>query len=264
MNSAFQLSLADAALPPMSERIAGWHGGAPLTLPPMETVHATIRNRPVVFNLTHADDPIQNAHRRGRFYEAADLAQVIRHVPPGGVVLDIGANVGNHALFFAMFTGASRVIVVEPNPLALDPLVANVLTNRLQGLIDLDHLGFGLGAEDSTGWGMKRHDRNLGATKMFAGQGALTVRRGDSAFAALRPHLVKIDVEGMEMAVLAGLQRLIARARPLIMIEVREDHETDFAGWAAAQDYAVHTLSREAKHANHLLFPGTATARPGT
>ena len=247
---------------PMTDRLAAWLGGAPLPLPAMEMVHATVRGRPVVFCLTMEDDPIQRAHRKGRFYEGADLNKVISHVAPGGTVLDIGANVGNHTLYFAMFTGAARVIPVEPNPLALEPLVGNVLANRLQGLIDLSYLGFGLGAADSDGWGMKAHDRNLGATKMFAGQGDLIVRQGDAVFADLRPDLVKIDVEGMEMEVLAGLDALIARARPVMMIEVREDRDDDFKVWASARDYRVEVLSAETKHTNYLLLPGVATSRP--
>ena len=247
--------VASEVAPEMPERIVAWQAGAPLVLPPMAQVHATIRNRPVIFHLSIADDPIQNAHRRGRFYEAQDLDALARHVPPGALILDIGANVGNHALWLAMFTGAARVIVVEPNPLTHAPLVANVLGNRLQGLIDLDHLGFGLGEQTSTGWGMKKHDRNLGATKMFAGQGALTVRRGDEAFANLSPQVVKIDVEGMEMPVLRGLEALIARARPVIMIEIRDDHAEEFASWVSTHGYRAEPLTRELKHANFLLLP---------
>lgn len=240
---------------PMTERLAAWKGGAPLRLAPMEVVHATIRRRPVAFCLNMADDPIQNAHRQGRFYEAADLARVAALVPPGATVLDVGANVGNHALFLAMFTGAQRVVVVEPNPLALEPLVANVLANRMQGLIDLDHLGFGLGEADSTGWGMKKHDRNLGATKMAAGQGDLVVRKGDHAFPDLDPALVKIDVEGMELPVLRGLEALIARARPTLFLEVHEDNAGGFAQWVADHRYDPEILSREAKTTNILLTP---------
>ncbi|WP_370206866.1 FkbM family methyltransferase [Pararhodobacter marinus] len=262
MTSWFDHTTERPRAQPMAGRLAAWRAGAPLALPPMETVHATVRGRPVVFCLTMQDDPIQGAHRKGRFYEGADLTRVIGHVAPGGTVLDIGANVGNHTLYFAMFTGAARVIPVEPNPLALEPLVGNVLANRLQGLVDLSYLGFGLGAEDSAGWGMKEHDRNLGATRMFAGKGDLIVRRGDGVFPDLRPDLVKIDVEGMEMEVLAGLEALIARARPVIMIEVREDRDDDFMHWAGTRDYRVDLLSAETKHTNYLLQPGGATARP--
>jgi FkbM family methyltransferase len=240
---------------PMAERLAAWRDGAPLALAPLETVHARIKGRPVAFCVNMADDPIQNAHRKGQFYEARELALLADHVPAGATILDIGANVGNHALWLAMFTGATRIIVIEPNPLALEPLVGNVLANRMAGIIDLSHLGFGLGDSDSDGWGMKKHNRNLGATKMFSGQGALTVRRGDAVFPQLNPDVIKIDVEGMEMAVLDGLHALIARARPVIMIEVLDIHAGAFADWAQARRYRIETLGKEPKLTNHLLVP---------
>lgn len=242
---------------PMTERLSALRQGAPLPLVAMETVHCTINGRQVAFCVNMLDDPIQNAHRKGQFYERQELETLAQHIPAGATVLDIGANTGNHAMWWAMFGGAARVIVVEPNPLALEPLVGNVLGNQLESIIDLSHLGFGLGEFDSDDWGMKKHDRNLGATKMFAGQGTLSVRRGDTVFAQLSPDVVKIDVEGMEMAVLAGLNALISRARPVIMIEVRDTQADEFAQWASAQGYEIQTLSKELKFTNHLLLPKT-------
>lgn len=225
---------------PMVERLAGWRAGAPLPLVLGGQVHARIRGQAVTFCVNMARDPIQDCHRQGRFYEEAELDALLPRLPAAATVLDIGANTGNHALFLALFGRAARVIVVEPNSLALEPLVGNVLANGLEGVIDLDHLGFGLGAADSGGWGMKRHDRNLGATRMQPGTGALSVRRGDDVFADLHPDLVKIDVEGMEMQVLSGLNALIARARPLILVEIDHEHDAAFAEWCSARGYDAH------------------------
>lgn len=240
---------------PMAARLAAWRDGAPLALAPMEVIHTLINQRRVQFCVNIADDPIQNAHRRGRFYEARELAMVSAHLKRGAIVLDVGANTGNHALWFALHAGAARVVVVEPNPLALEPLVGNVLGNRLHDVIDLTFLGIGLGEVDSAGWGMKKHDRNLGATKMFAGKGDLTVRRGDAVFGDLAPDLIKIDVEGMEMAVFSGLSDVIARARPLIMVEVLDIHAAAFADWTKAQGYRAEDLGKEPKLTNYLLHP---------
>ena len=247
---------------PMPDRLAAWRAGAPLPLVLRGQVHARIRGRDVTFCLNMQRDPIQNAHRQGRFYEEEELDALLPVLPAEALVLDIGANTGNHALFLALFAGAARVIPVEPNPLALEPLVGNVLANDLAGVIDLSHLGFGLGAEDSTGWGMKRHDRNLGATRMRPGEGELRVRRGDDVFAGLSPDLVKIDVEGMEMDVLAGLEGLIARARPSILVEVSAANRPAFADWAAAHGYQDSTPGRTGeKNANHLLLPRESAAQ---
>ena len=247
-------------LPPegaMAEQLAAFRAGKALTLPPMAQLHTVLGGVPLVLHLTLDDDPIQNAHRAGRFYEGEELARVATLLPKAPVVLDVGANIGNHSLYFALKTGAKQVIPVEPNPAALPALVANVLVNRLSETISLAYLGFGLGERDESGFGMKVHRRNLGATKMYAGAGGpLSVRRGDAVFADLTPDLVKIDVEGMEMEVLRGLGDVIARAQPVLMIEVGTERSEEFAEWALERGYLIHThrtVSRS--NDNYILLP---------
>jgi FkbM family methyltransferase len=58
-------------------------------------------------------------------YKQEEL-EIIKHTFRTGVLLDVGANVGNHIWFAAMYLGASRVISVEPNPMAYRVLRANV------------------------------------------------------------------------------------------------------------------------------------------
>lgn len=247
---------------PMADRLIDWRAGGPLPLMLCGQVHARIRGRAVTFCLNMARDPVQDCHRQGRFYEEAELEALLPLLPAAATVLDIGANTGNHALFLALFARAARVVVVEPNPLALEPLVGNVLSNGLQEVIDLDHLGFGLGARDSDGWGMKRHERNLGATRMQPGTGALRVRRGDNVFADLCPDMVKIDVEGMEMDVLSGLEELIARARPLILVEIDCEHDAAFADWVAAHGYICRRPGPARSRKTNCLLVPQAPASP--
>ncbi|MCR8723708.1 FkbM family methyltransferase [Frigidibacter sp. ROC022] len=259
-----QPPILPSGLPPIAERLAGRAKGRPLRLAPMEQVLARIDGTPVQFHLNMENDPIQHCHRHGRFYEAEELAELVRLVPKRASILDVGANVGNHALFFALFHDARRIIVVEPNPLALEPLVANVLGNRLDHVIQLQYLGFGLADRDEAGFSMKPHDRNLGATRMFAGtDGPFSVRRGDGVFPRARPDLVKIDVEGMEMQVLEGLEALIARARPVLMVEVNHANADAFAEWAAGHHYRTHLTRRVGRaNDNHILLPDTPEAVP--
>lgn len=251
------MNLAAAIPPDLPASLARFLAGeGVLALPPLPQVCARIRGRAVVFHLSMDDDPVQDAHRRGHFYERAELDLLAGLLPRKPLVLDVGANVGNHALYFALMCKA-RVQVVEPNPLALPVLLANVLGNRLSDRIALDTLGFGLSDREAGGYAMKAHDRNLGATRMQPDAGGpLSVRRGDAAFPDLSPDLVKIDVEGMELQALSGLDALIGRARPLLMVEVEAPNRDAFAAWAERNDY--HLLERRPvsrKSDNHILLP---------
>ncbi len=228
--------------------------GAPVAFPPFEVVHLPRLGLSLCLNM--ARDPVQDAWRRGEFFEAEELALLSEHVKSGAHVLDIGANVGNHALYFATRMKAARVVVAEPNPLALAPLVANVVINRQEHVIDLGALGVGLSDASQGGFGMKRHDRNLGATRMFEGRGALEVHAGDELFADEVPDLIKIDVESMEIKVLSGLEETIGRHRPVILIEVDAENDETFEGWRAAHGYeTIQTIRHSRKNCNYLVRP---------
>ena len=236
----------------LSAALAAIEAGRPVRFPPFELVHWGGLN----FCLNFEKDPIQRCLRRGEFFEEAELSALSQYLRPGFHAIDIGSNIGNHALYFAARLGAGRVVVIEPNPLALAPLVANVVINDLGGIIDMGALGIGLSDVSAGGYFMGRHDRNLGATRMKPEGGDLQVHPGDDLFEAEAPDLVKIDVEGMEMKVLAGLEQTIARARPLILIEVDGDNDAAFAEWMAAHRYRIEMTNRHnPKNCNYLLAP---------
>ncbi|PVA08840.1 FkbM family methyltransferase [Pelagivirga sediminicola] len=229
--------------------------GQPVAFPPFEMLHVPEMELSLCLNM--ARDPVQNAWRRGAFFESDELEMLAGHVKSGAHVIDIGSNVGNHALFFATRMQAARVVVVEPNPLAMAPLMANVLLNRLEGVIDLGLLGVGLSDRSEGGYGMKRHDRNLGATKMFAGKGDFQVHAGDDLLEGETPDLIKIDVEGMEIKVLSGLEKTISAHRPVMLIEVDEQNAQAFEAWRVAHGYDIaQTIRHSRKNCNYLLTPG--------
>ncbi|ARO14393.1 methyltransferase FkbM [Ketogulonicigenium robustum] len=226
--------------------------GDPVRFPPFELA----RWGGLTFCLNYDHDPIQRALRNGRFYEAEALRHVTKLLPAGADILDVGSNIGNHALYFATQTNARRVVVIEPNPLAIAPLMANVVVNGLLGKVDLSYLGIGLSDHDEAGFTMDRHLRNLGATPMRKGDGQLVVRQGDALFADDLFHFVKIDTEGMEIKVLSGLSDLISRCRPLVMVEVQDSNIPQLTDWYTHHNYEPieeWRVSRDAS--NYLLQP---------
>jgi len=210
----------------------------------------------VMFATDFARDPIQRANRNGTFYEQEELEILRAHVPKSAVFVDIGANVGNHCLFAGLVLKARKIIPFEPNPLAYRLLMMNILLNGLQKKTTFDQLGFGLSDVEAAGFGMEERHKNLGAAKMLAGQGDIAVSTGDLRLARVKPNFIKIDVEGMEMGVLRGLEKTIKHAKPRMFIEVDRENYDAFDGWLEAADYTVlDTFQRYATNKNFLIAP---------
>lgn len=228
--------------------------GRPVESVKLRLIHTRVLGEAVTFCVNMKNDPIQRNHRRGQFYEMSELARLQRIFPEGGVFADIGANVGNHTLFAAKFLKASRVIPFEPNPLAFELLVQNVLVNGMGDIVDLSKLGVGVSDAHSGGFAMQDRDRNLGGAKMLEGEGDLEVHPGHELLADVTPDFIKIDVEGMEMKVLSGLEPLLVRCRPILMVEVDNTAEDAFMAWVEAQGYALlSTHQRYRLNKNHLV-----------
>ena len=223
--------------------------------------HARVMGKSVRFCTDMENDPIQRNHRRGQFYEIAELKEIATIFPKGGTFVDIGANVGNHSLFAALFFDAGKIIPFEPNPKAFRLLIENVLVNDLLPLFDLSKLGVGVSDRHNGGYAMEKRDRNLGAAKMLGGGGDIEVFSGDVLLDDVSPDLIKIDVEGMELAVLAGLTEVIKNSRPILFVEVDNSNENAFNDWAKSNNYkTLKTYQRYRLNKNHLLVDAKKAA----
>lgn len=215
-----------------------------------------IHGKRVNFCTNRHHDPIQDRNRGGQFYEAEELEVLLRYFPLGGTFVDIGANIGNHTLFFALFGHPRKIIPFEPNPLACELLLANVAVNDIGAVTDVSHIGCGLSDREGQGFGMQSRVRNLGGAKMLENQGDIVTHTGDALLAGTMPALIKIDVEGMEMQVLKGLDLTIGRAKPVLFVEVDRRSEKAFRDWLEKGHYKIERVfQRYAANRNYLLVP---------
>ncbi|MDA8746983.1 FkbM family methyltransferase [Litoreibacter sp.] len=222
----------------------------------IDVVSCEIDGKPMLFAVDMENDPIQRNHRRGQFYELKELRLISRWFPKGGVFVDIGANVGNHSLFVARFLQPAAVIPFEPNPLAYKLLRANVHLNGWSDVFDLRHLGFGVSAGAASGYAMEKRDRNLGGAKMLEGEGEIEVRSGDEMLSGVAPSMIKIDVEGMEMDVLSGLEATVTTFMPPMMVEVDDENADAFGTWVKAHGYKTQRQLRHYKtNENFFIVP---------
>ena len=75
---------------------------------------------------------------RGRFYELPYLKKVKEMIPPKAVIIDAGANIGNHTIFFSRVCGAGRVYSFEPLRETFRILERNLVLNRLVNVIPIN------------------------------------------------------------------------------------------------------------------------------
>jgi FkbM family methyltransferase len=155
--------------------------------------------------------------------------------------LDVGANIGNHSVFFA--DRFARVVAVEPNPIFC---LAFRATMALNGLAHVELLECGFGAEAGRLAYQQASAANLGASHFIAAADPapamvypqFEIRIGDEAVESLgisRLGLIKIDVEGLELAVLEGLKRTLSSQDPVVMFEAHP--EVDRAGAEATVEF---------------------------
>ena len=155
-------------------------------------------------------------------YEKRNV-EIIRHLTRGlgGTFMDIGANLGNHSVLLA--ARFERLAAFEPNP----PTLARLKTNLdLNGLSKAQVFGIGLSDTNAALPFHAEAGSNPGASRFLdaAEEGAslLEVRIGDEIVeeGGLDPvTALKIDVEGHEERVIAGLAKTIERDRPFVFLE---------------------------------------------
>jgi len=204
------------------------------------------------------------------FWEIDQLEYVAMVGPRGGIYMDVGSNIGNHAVFFGLFC-ADHVVAIEPNPSLHSILRRNVDLNGLGERTTI--VPVGISDREGTGTMALRdeHDGNIGASHIVAGAAtatgeAVTLRRLDDLVAELTPSLpaspitfLKIDVEGMEMGVLRSATALLRDHRPQIFIELITAEALADASSLLGEFGYVSVAALGTPPSHHFIVPGRHT-----
>jgi FkbM family methyltransferase len=161
--------------------------------------------------------------------ERTELAAIRRHLRPGDIACDIGANKGSFIYWLSRWVRDGRVVAFEPQP---------ELAHDLSHICDL----FGLanvtveakaayshsGAQDLYVPEGHRPGASLcykeAKAESFAVLSVPTVTLDDYFTNGERVALLKIDVEGAELAVLRGAERILRSNAPLLVFECENRH----------------------------------------
>lgn len=149
-------------------------------------------------------------YQRGIFYEMGML-EAIREEAKSGTYLDVGANIGNHALYFEKFCNSDRVSAFEPLEQCLGPLKQTKKFNQLSFKI------YETGLSDRNG----KFETVIGPRAYSIPVIPLDDLGLDNV------SIVKMDIEGMESLALRGMLRTLARCKPILFLEAHNDDEIE-------------------------------------
>lgn len=153
-----------------------------------------------------------------------EVQTLVQAVPVGGVVVEVGANIGTHTIPLARKLGAGgRLHAYEPQPVVFQNLCANLALNDLRNVYAYN---MALGKERGS---IMFPDLDYARPGNFGGIGLGSLPASDRGqrieIAPLDEaelpvvNLLKIDAEGMEADVVEGARQTIARCRPVLYME---------------------------------------------
>jgi FkbM family methyltransferase len=180
-------------------------------------------------------DGIQRFHRRGTIYEAEELTLIAENYK-GGVFVDVGANIGNHSIYAAKLLHAPKVVAFEPVALSADLFEINVALNGCGDRVVLHRVGL---SDQPCRASPVIIQHNLGGTRLAQGDGPIEIVRGDDILESEAVSFIKIDTEGYELKVLAGLKQVIAKCQPTLFVEVENAQITAFRDFCDASGYRI-------------------------
>lgn len=184
--------------------------------------HIKERNQLIVYSF---DFISQSIFIDGRF-EDAELNLVenkFKRFLKDNVVLDVGANIGNHTVAFSKY--AKKVYAFEPNQKVFEVLNLNTkdlnnveifnygASNKKQSIIaKIPKLNCGGGSVVSEA---KARDKNKFMSMRFNLVALDKLKKIQSH----KVGLVKIDVEGHELEAFKGMQQILKNHKPIILFE---------------------------------------------
>ena len=153
------------------------------------------------------------------FFDIHTIKQANKFFKDGANILDIGANIGNNALYYAMIRNANKIYAFEPIKDTFEILRKNIELNSLQDKIYPFNIALGL--QDGKASIKNRPVGNCGGTEIKNDDsGDLVVKNLDNIEINEKIDFVKIDVEGFEAQVLLGAREFLKKHKPIMVIEM--------------------------------------------
>ena len=190
----------------------------------------------IILNHHGSADHISRRIMNGNtFYELGMLKSIKHNINNDGIFIDVGANIGNHTLFFSKICKAKKVISIEAIPENIKILQKNIKVNNVKNVKIIPH-PIGLKSEERQ---IIRFNENMGScflendsnpTELV--EGKKKIIKGDMLQVKTLNELglndidnvkvLKIDCENMSLEILEAFIPIINRCNPAIFIEATD------------------------------------------
>lgn len=225
------------------------------------------KNLKTKFYLPYYDiDAIQQTIYQSRnYFEQKNLDYVcklwhngiISQVIQKSCVLDIGANIGNHTLYYLKECSAKYIFCFEPIKETFQILGKNIEINNVNDRVSIYNVAVGASNGNVR---VESYDvTNIGGTKVaLDNSGSIEMRSIDSLNISNKIGLVKIDVEGFELNVLRGMKNVLLQNKPYMTIEIRDKNFKDASLFLSSLGYKYIEISKHMDYRDYndyLFFP---------
>ena len=176
-------------------------------------------------------------------FSVGEQAMFASLVHKGELVVEVGANIGAHTVQLSQLVGNDgEVYAFEPQRIVFQALCANLALNQCA---NVKAWQVAVGRETATILvpAMDPSKRsNFGGVSMYGVEEGEPVQLVQlDSFDLPACHFLKVDVEGMEIDVLAGAQKTIDTYRPLMYLENdREQRSAELLSMILGMDYAAY------------------------
>jgi FkbM family methyltransferase len=189
----------------------------------MSSIDINYNNKYTKLHLYPFDEHISNYIRNTRhFFEINFLDYIVKRYPKHTEIIDIGANIGNHATFFCNYLDCTKIHCYEPVQSNIELLEKNLspFSNKYQiyqcALSNMEGtLPLYNSQRDNFG-GFSLHSYHNGSS--FKVSESVPVKTLDS-FNFENVSMIKIDVENHENEVLEGAKETIRKYKPILFLE---------------------------------------------
>lgn len=144
-----------------------------------------------------------------------NLLEKIRSLKIGGTYLDIGGNIGNHAIFFSRFCNCDKIISFEPTPRFFRCLEENVKNNDKDGKISIVKAA----VHDKVGRGKMKNGGGGEENEILVPGDQVDVIMVKKSDYPDKIGLIKVDTEGTELYALKGCETVIEEDHPTVVVE---------------------------------------------